>query len=233
MAMNELRNITSANPNEWGDMSDDFRPWAQNRARFTLRICERMLSDEEPTEEKVFLEAKDIHPGSWWEAADNGGYGLVVLSVDCQRNEAKVLGTNGQEREIDTFKLQYRYRQVKPNEQSQRGKTTHTPESKPYDGQPCCTKCGHRHHIGSSCTPCKFLSDGGACVLCGKSAIDTIKSSLAGWANFVQTKTTTITTTTQPSRRFRCSVCGTKCRTSKAGRGKRDKCRACEGRTEH
>ena len=33
----ELRNIRDAKPSEWGeDMADQFRPWAQNRARAAL-----------------------------------------------------------------------------------------------------------------------------------------------------------------------------------------------------
>jgi len=29
----ELNNIADAKPSGWGDMADQFRPWAQNRAR--------------------------------------------------------------------------------------------------------------------------------------------------------------------------------------------------------
>jgi hypothetical protein len=32
----ELRNIATAKPREWGEMSDQFQPWAQNRARAAL-----------------------------------------------------------------------------------------------------------------------------------------------------------------------------------------------------
>lgn len=32
----ELQNIANAKPSEWGDMSDQFQPWAQNRARHAL-----------------------------------------------------------------------------------------------------------------------------------------------------------------------------------------------------
>lgn len=31
-----LQNIANAKPSEWGDMSDQFQPWAQNRARHAL-----------------------------------------------------------------------------------------------------------------------------------------------------------------------------------------------------
>jgi hypothetical protein len=34
----ELRNIAKAKPEDWGDMSDQFQPWAQNRARAALHI---------------------------------------------------------------------------------------------------------------------------------------------------------------------------------------------------
>ena len=32
----ELRNIANAKPSKWGDMSDQFQSWAQNRARAIL-----------------------------------------------------------------------------------------------------------------------------------------------------------------------------------------------------
>jgi hypothetical protein len=32
----ELGNIANAKPHAWGDMSDDFQAWAQNRARHAL-----------------------------------------------------------------------------------------------------------------------------------------------------------------------------------------------------
>lgn len=32
----ELNNIANAKPSEWGDMSDQFQAWAQNRARHAL-----------------------------------------------------------------------------------------------------------------------------------------------------------------------------------------------------
>jgi hypothetical protein len=32
----ELENIANAKPSEWGDQKDQFRPWAQNRARHAL-----------------------------------------------------------------------------------------------------------------------------------------------------------------------------------------------------
>ena len=34
----ELRNIATAKPSEWGEMSDQFQPWAQNRARAALTL---------------------------------------------------------------------------------------------------------------------------------------------------------------------------------------------------
>lgn len=35
-AFNELQNIANANPSTWGEMADQFLPWAQNRARHAL-----------------------------------------------------------------------------------------------------------------------------------------------------------------------------------------------------
>jgi hypothetical protein len=35
-ARQELENIAKANPREWGDMSDQFQAWAQNRARAAI-----------------------------------------------------------------------------------------------------------------------------------------------------------------------------------------------------
>lgn len=32
----ELQNIVNAKPSDWGDFSDQFMPWAQNRARHAL-----------------------------------------------------------------------------------------------------------------------------------------------------------------------------------------------------
>ena len=32
----ELQNIANANPSQWGEQSDQFQPWAQNRARHAL-----------------------------------------------------------------------------------------------------------------------------------------------------------------------------------------------------
>jgi beta-lactamase superfamily II metal-dependent hydrolase len=61
--------------------------------------------------------AIEIRIGSWWAAADGGEYGCVVVAVDVGRKEATVLGTDGVTREIDTFKLQYRYYHAVPNKQ--------------------------------------------------------------------------------------------------------------------
>ena len=62
-----------------------------------------------------FLPAEQIRIGSWWAAADGGKYGCVVLSVNLKTKDATVLGTDGKQREIDTFKLQYRYGHCIPN----------------------------------------------------------------------------------------------------------------------
>jgi hypothetical protein len=62
-----------------------------------------------------FLTADQIPIGSWWEAADGSGYGYCVISVDTVKGEATVLSSSGETREIDTFKLQYRYSLVCPN----------------------------------------------------------------------------------------------------------------------
>jgi hypothetical protein len=62
-----------------------------------------------------FLLAEQIRIGSWWAAADGGKYGCVVLSVNLNTKDATVLGTDGKRREIDTFKLQYRYAHYVPN----------------------------------------------------------------------------------------------------------------------
>ncbi len=63
-----------------------------------------------------FLSASEIPIGSWWAAADNSKYGYTVLSVDSKTKEATVISTTGEQRKIDTFKLQYRYFRIKPNE---------------------------------------------------------------------------------------------------------------------
>jgi len=62
-----------------------------------------------------FLPAEQIRIGSWWAAADGEKYGCVVLSVNLKTKNATVLGTDGRQREIDTFKLQYRYGHCIPN----------------------------------------------------------------------------------------------------------------------
>jgi hypothetical protein len=62
------------------------------------------------------LTAEQIRIGSWWAAADGGKYGCVVLSVNLKTKDATVLGTDGKQREIDTFKLQYRYGHCIPND---------------------------------------------------------------------------------------------------------------------
>ena len=63
-----------------------------------------------------FYKAKELPIGSWWEMADGSRYGYTVVSVDLKTNDATVLSTLGETRKIDAFKLQYRYKQVKPNE---------------------------------------------------------------------------------------------------------------------
>ncbi len=35
-AITELKNIVNAKPSTWGEMSDQFQPWAQNRAKVAL-----------------------------------------------------------------------------------------------------------------------------------------------------------------------------------------------------
>lgn len=65
-----------------------------------------------------FLSAEQIQAGSWWRAADGGKYGCVVLSVNLKTKEATVIGTDGKQREIDAFKLQYRYAHCIPNAES-------------------------------------------------------------------------------------------------------------------
>ena len=65
---------------------------------------------------KAFLKANEIKIGSWWAAADGGKYGKVVLAVDVEKTDAKVLGTDGKTSVIDTFKLQYRYKECVPNQ---------------------------------------------------------------------------------------------------------------------
>ena len=62
-----------------------------------------------------FLSDKDIPIGSWWEIAQGGEYGYCVTAVDAEIHEATVLSTSGEVRTIDTFKLQYAYRRVLPN----------------------------------------------------------------------------------------------------------------------
>jgi len=62
-----------------------------------------------------FLTAEQIPIGSWWEIAQGGEYGYCVTAVDVPRREATVLSTDGEVREIDIFKLQYRYSRVLPN----------------------------------------------------------------------------------------------------------------------
>ena len=63
-----------------------------------------------------FLPAEKISIGSWWQIAQLGEYGYCVLNVDVKRREATVLSTSGELRTIDTFKLQYRYSRVFPND---------------------------------------------------------------------------------------------------------------------
>ena len=64
-----------------------------------------------------YLSTEQIRIGSWWAAADGGKYGCVVLSVNLKTKDATVLGTDGKQRKIDTFKLQYRYGHCIPNHQ--------------------------------------------------------------------------------------------------------------------
>ena len=61
-----------------------------------------------------FLPAEQLQIGSWWAAADGGQYGCVVLAVNPKTNAATVISTDGKQREIDGFKLQYRYIQCLP-----------------------------------------------------------------------------------------------------------------------
>lgn len=42
-AIKELQNIANAKPAEWGEMSDEFQPWAQNRAKHTLAKLEPFI----------------------------------------------------------------------------------------------------------------------------------------------------------------------------------------------
>lgn len=42
----ELRNIASAKPSTWGDQSDQFKEWAQNRCRFLLERAEAIERGE-------------------------------------------------------------------------------------------------------------------------------------------------------------------------------------------
>ncbi len=64
----------------------------------------------------VFLQSHEIPIGSWWEAADGGSYGYTVVSVDLKTGLATVISTFGHTNTIDSFKLQYRYSRVIPNE---------------------------------------------------------------------------------------------------------------------
>jgi len=62
-----------------------------------------------------FLSAKDISIGSWWEIAQGGEYGYCVIAINKESEEITVLSTEGEIRKIDAFKLQYRYKRVRPN----------------------------------------------------------------------------------------------------------------------
>lgn len=62
-----------------------------------------------------FLSAKDIPIGSWWEIAQGGEYGYCVIAIDQESEEITVLSTDGEIREIDAFKLQYKYKRAIPN----------------------------------------------------------------------------------------------------------------------
>lgn len=62
------------------------------------------------------LQIQDLQIGSWWAMADGGNFGYTILSKDELTGDVKVLGTDGNERLIDWFKLQYRYYQVVPND---------------------------------------------------------------------------------------------------------------------
>jgi hypothetical protein len=42
-AINELQNIADAKPSTWGEMADQFLPWAQNRARHALAKLQPFL----------------------------------------------------------------------------------------------------------------------------------------------------------------------------------------------
>jgi hypothetical protein len=66
---------------------------------------------------KEFLTAEHLPIGSWWEMADgHGKYGYTVIAVNLITKDATVLSTMGETIKIDVFKLQYRYKQVIPNE---------------------------------------------------------------------------------------------------------------------
>lgn len=58
---------------------------------------------------KTFLTASQIPIGSKWKAADGMDYWYIVQRVDVEREEAYCIDSIGELREIDTFKLQYRY----------------------------------------------------------------------------------------------------------------------------
>jgi hypothetical protein len=56
----ELRNIANATPEKWGDMRDQFREWAQSRARDTLRLADAAAAEatsQDPTEHQRLAEA--------------------------------------------------------------------------------------------------------------------------------------------------------------------------------
>jgi hypothetical protein len=43
-AIRELQNIADAKPSTWGEMADQFKPWAQNRARHALAKLQPFLA---------------------------------------------------------------------------------------------------------------------------------------------------------------------------------------------
>lgn len=44
-----LESIAKAKPSEWGEMSDQFKPWAQNRSRHALTKLKPFITDAPPS----------------------------------------------------------------------------------------------------------------------------------------------------------------------------------------
>ena len=64
---------------------------------------------------KTFLTYEEIQIGTWWEIAQGGEYGYCVIGKNDQTKDIMVLSTCGENRTLDYFILQYRYRLVVPN----------------------------------------------------------------------------------------------------------------------